>query len=386
MGVIASWLNDRYQTKEVNLIVEDTHAQLKTADELMNMYYPIKEYDDRNFLGLIVDKIRPIASVIGYNGKAPSSRQGRLRQAVSQLIKIGLDTHFDEEDQFRMEEALRYARLANSTLQDRVLPDGKLVTGTANSLADYIFQRPEDLVVGIHNMLRLFSWQIATTGMIDHTDPRTNIRTQLSWLDPDANYTNFPSPLTNTGSGHPLGSVIWTDVENADGIATMENALLEYYDTNGFFPDEIAMSLDLIVKLSRQQKVIDRAKGYNLFTNGTSVGLNVITNIMDNVLQTKVKISAYDLRYDLEDINGDSTTARFLPTNRIVMFKKGVGERALGTTIESKTGLYDAPKKGIYVNTVNDPLDDTHDIMKARATGLAIALNPKVLYSLQVAA
>lgn len=387
MGTIASWLNDRYQAKEVNLIVEDTHAQLKTTDELLAKYFPVKEYDDRNFLGLIVSKVEPIASVIGYNGKAPASRPNYLRQAVSQLIKLGITAEFDEETQFRMEEMVRYARLSNQSLQDRIMPDGQVKEGYNNSLANLIYQQPKNLVKGIHNLLRLFTWQIITTGAIDHTDLKTNIRTQLDWKDPDANYNHFPAALTNTGSGHPLGTVVWSDYENADGITTLENDILTYYNTNGYFPDEIVMSLELAMNLARQQAVIDRAKGYNLFRSTQSVGIGTVKEIIKLDMLTDVEISVYDQRYDLYEGNdGAVPHVRFLPTNRFCFLKKNMGERCLGTTIESKNGLYDKPKKGIFVETKADPLDETKDLIKAKATGLAICLNPKVLWSRQVMA
>ena len=134
MATIANWLNERNQTKIVDKIVEDTHADLITEDPVLNEYAPVKMYNDRNFLGMVVEKIRPIASVIGYGGKAPTTQAGSFKQVVQKFAKLGLDYVFDEELQFRMEEVQRYAAYQGISVQDRVLPDGSVIPGSGNQL------------------------------------------------------------------------------------------------------------------------------------------------------------------------------------------------------------------------------------------------------------
>lgn len=389
MGTVASWLNQSYQNKEVDLIVEETHGQIiKDKDDILTPYFPIKQYMDRNFLGLIVKKVQPIASVVGYNGKVPNTRANQFKQLISQLVKLGLQAEFDEETQFRMHELIQKAKYQNKSVSNMVLPNGQMVSGVDDRFVnDFIYSRPKDLVMGIHNLLRLFSWQIIQTGGINHTDLKTGIQTTLDWKDPAATYNNFPSALTATGSGQPIGTVVWTDYDNADGIATIENSMMDYYDLNGYFPDAITLSRRLSIDLGRQSKVINRAKGYNLFNSGSSVGLNIINQIISMEVGHEFKFIIDDKRYDLtEGIDGEDTTVRYHADNKFSFLTKNMGERALGTTIESKDKFDDEPKPGIHVSVKTDPLDETRDFIKAVATGLSLCLNPKVLYSRQVKA
>ena len=120
MGTVAQWLNQSYQNKEINTIAEERHGLIiSDATDILNPYFPIKQYMDRNFLGLLVKKVQPIASVVGYNGKVPNVRPGNFKQLVSQLVKIGLQAEFDEETQFRMHELLQKApQLGTEVSQD----------------------------------------------------------------------------------------------------------------------------------------------------------------------------------------------------------------------------------------------------------------------------
>jgi hypothetical protein len=386
MGSISEWFNNPVQVAETKMIVEDTHAMILEQDEILNEYFPIQEYDDRNFLGMVVEKVTPIASTTAYGGKSPATKWGRLKQVISQLSKIGLDFVFEEEDQWRIETAMRLARANGRMLQATVTADGMVIPGSSESLARYLFGKPEQLTIAVHNLLRLFAWQTITMGSIDYADPRTNIVTQLSWREDGVDYNHFPSALTATGAAADPATVVWTDYQNANGIHAIENGVIAFRETNGFSPDAVVMSELRLRDLMRQIKVVDLARQTLAYTstNGLSVSLPIINKVLEDRMCPPIVVN--DLRYDRENPDGTTSRVRFLDSKRFAFLTKNMGERALGSTIESKEGLYDEPKPGIFIEIKTDPTEPSRDWMKARATGLAICLNPKLLYSQQVAA
>jgi hypothetical protein len=383
MAVIANWLNEHIQKKTVDKIVEDTHADTVQEDPILNEYFPIEMYNDRNFLGMVIEKIRPIASVIGYNGKAPTTSAGDFRQVVQQFAKLGLQYSFTEEMQFRMEEVQRYAGLQGITVQDLRNPDGSVnKAGSGGKLADFIFGKPRDLTIGLQNVLDNFAWQIPQFGKIEYTDPRTNISLSVNYLDPGATYDFFPAPgqpcTFNNGSVIPNGTYVsWDDYENADGILDIELDCEAFRKVNGTYPKAIAMSKTAHRHLIRQKTTVEYAATFSTGVTAAKMSNVVLSRVLED--RGLPPLVIHDRLYDIEDNNGEFSKARFLSEDKYVMLSANLGNRAWGPCIEHKKSLYDSPKAGIYLNTYQDPLNSAHDIMEAKATALAIALNPKLL-------
>lgn len=387
MAVIATWLNEHLQKKTVDKIVEDTHADTIQEDPILNEYAPIEMYNDRNFLGMVIEKIRPIASVIGYNGKAPTTSAGGFRQVVQQFAKLGLQYSFTEEMQFQMEEAMRYASVQGITVQDIRNPDGTLNrAGQGGKLADFIFGKPKDLTIGLQNVLDNFTWQIPQFGKIEYTDPRTNISLSVNYLDPAATYDFFPAPgdpcTINSGNAIPGGTYVsWDDYDNADGILDIELDCEAFRKVNGTYPKAIVMSKTLHRHLIRQKTTVDYAATFSTGVTAAKMSNVVLSRVLED--RGLPPLVIHDRLYDIEDGDGGFTKARFLSEDRYCFLSTNSLSRNWGPTIESKGSLYDRPKAGIYLNTFQDPLNSAHDIMEAKATALAICLNPKTILSRQ---
>ncbi len=382
MAVIANWLNEHIQKKTVDKIVEDTHADTVQEDPILNEYFPIEMYNDRNFLGMVIEKIRPIASVIGYNGKAPTTSAGDFRQVVQQFAKLGLQYSFTEEMQFRMEEVQRYAGLQGITVQDLRNPDGTVNrAGSGGKLADFIFGKPKDLTIGLQNVLDNFAWQIPQFGKIEYTDPRTNISLSVNYLDPNATYNFFPAPgdapVVNGEAFDAGNRPSWDDYENADGILDIELDCEAFRKVNGTYPKAILMSKTLHRHLIRQKTTIDYAATFSTGVTAAKMSNVILSRVLED--RGLPPLVLHDRLYDMEDGDGNFSKARFVSEDRYVFLSSSMGNRAWGPCIENKKNLYDTPKAGIYLNTYQDPLNSAHDIMEAKATALAIALNPKLL-------
>lgn len=391
MAIIANWINDRVQSKIVDRIVEDTHTDLLAEDNVLKSYFPQKTYNDRNFMGMVVEKVRPEAATIGYDGKAPTTTAGSFKQVVEKFAKLGLDYCFTEELQFRMEEVQRMAAIQNIGVQDRVIiKDNKEVTipGTGSQLADFIFGKAEDLTFGIQTNIDNMAWSILQSGKILRTDSRTNATISVDYRDGSATYDFFPAagvPLTVDGSAYTPTTRTrypWDDYTNADGILDIEEDCEGYRRVNGFYPKSIAMSKTAFRHLVRQASTINYASTFSTGVTAARMSYTILNRVLED--RGLPPIEYVDRLYDREDVNGNITKVRYLAENRYVFLAPNMGERAVGTTIESKNGLYDRPKAGIWLKTVQDPLNPVQDIMQARATALAMAINPKLLLSRQV--
>lgn len=387
MGNIASWFNELAQTKQVNLIVEDTMSLLKQRSGFLDPYFPIQEYDDRNFLEYIVEEIIPLASVISFGAKIPVTQHGKIRKITSQMVKIALSYVYDENRQWALYEAMKLARMQSGALgnvYDMALPNGEVIKGVNNTLGDFLFSKPESLVRSVMDTLLLFSWQCGQFAQVDFVDPRSNTRTILDWKDPDATYNHFPTALSNTSNADAKTN-IWTDYEFANGVYLLEDALETYRETNGFYPDAIAMSPVARKHLMRQKKVVELARQAYAYSDTAQVDIDptILNKIMDRRELPPIVVN--DERYRIEDsTTGETTVGRFLNSNRYVFLKEGMGERAIGVTIESKEGLYDDPKTGVYVRTFEESKSPVVDRSEAIATALPILKNPKLAYSQQV--
>ena len=382
MGFVADWFNDLQQNREADIIVDDTLAYLRKREGVLDPYMPMKEYDSRDFLAYVTDKVVTLASVVSYGAEIPKTQTGKLRKITSELVKIALSYAYDEETQWRMMEAMERAGDKGVYVQDMKMPDGTTLKGSNDSLSTYLFGKIEDLSKSVVDTLNVMAWQCIQHGKVSFTDYRTNTVTEIDWKDSEANYNHFPSALTNTGNTGKPASRQWTDYENANGIQTLYDAVDTFIDTNGFVPTETIMSRraknNLLQQKSTKEAARARVGGQNL-SEVAPEQLNDILRIRDIP-----PITVYDEQYQIEDSDGEVSKGRFHAENRFSFMTQNMGERAVGVTLESKSSLNDNPKKGIYLRTYEKQKQPILDVSEAIATALPVVVNPKYLYSQQV--
>ena len=102
MAYIANWLNEQLQSRQADLVVDDTLADLRKRSKLLDGYVPLKTYDGRKFLSYVIKEINTIASVIAYGGEVPATSQGTFRKITAEMLKSGLSYIYDEETQWAM--------------------------------------------------------------------------------------------------------------------------------------------------------------------------------------------------------------------------------------------------------------------------------------------
>lgn len=384
MGIIASWLNDRVQAKEVDLIVEDTLQLLKQRDGLLEPFFPLKTYNTRDFMGYVVEKIRTLASVVAVGAKIPAKKHGNLRELSTQLVKIGDRFEYDEKLQWEMHTMQELARARGTAVQDMYTTDGDVLPGVNQTLVDYIYGKPQDLVTSIIDTLSFMTWQVATVGEIDYSDNRTGTRTTLSWRDPDADYDHFPAALSAnpSGAGTDPGTVVWTNYDWADGIRRLQDDAETFHETGGCDPDVTVMSKIDRKHLMRQKAVIEKASS---ITSTPMDASRMSPKILNSICEAYEipPIVVYDEQYQIQDASGNVTKGRFMPVGRFCFLKEDMGERAMGITMESMQGGDGIPKGGIFMRTFEERKSPVLDVTEAIATALPICLNPKKLFSRQ---
>ena len=383
MAFVASYLDEHLNAKQVDLIVDETLAYLRTRSTVLTDAAPVREYSDRQFLGLLVNELNPVASIVGYGQELPTVSFGTFDKITAEMCKIGISRLYDEKTQWKMYEAMRLANLQGITIQDQLLP-----AGANNDLASFLFGSISKLVSSVMDRFDSLSWDALTFGEIDITDPRTNIPVQIDYKDNAAPWTplHFPPALTAVGSAVSTDNV-WRDIANANGIQNMYNATDVYIDTNGYPVDYYVMSRKLRNLLMQQEFTKDAATS----VRGTSVGA-VSIDMLNMVLESRTipKVVIVDDRYQLEDENKNIVNTRFLNEDYFVGIKKDMGTRAIGPTMESSpvtvgdSSTLPQPRTGIYVTTYEKNKNALLDVTFAVMTGLPIFLNSKLFYSRKV--
>ncbi len=391
MGAVVSYLSGGTQNKMVDKIVDATNTQLLKREKILDTYYPLKHYDDRNFLGYVSKKIRQIANVVPYGTPIPRSRQGTLQKVTTQLIKIGRKLTYDEETQWQMAEMIKYARLQTAgrsdgiavEVHDRKLPDGRVVKGSSSTLAKYIFGTIKDLTLACFDTLNVMTWQVVQTGLVNHTDFITNTITTIDWKEAGATYNHFPAALTATGAGPDTRDNIWTDYSFADGIGALARDLDTYFTTTGHTFDMIIMGRSLRNHLLQQESTKSAARTHTTSPHVGTVSPDMLNTLLG--LRELPPIMTFDELYDIELADGTITKARFFNEDRYAFMMKEMGERACGVTMESKLGdLMATPKTGVTVRNYEDK-ENLVDISEATLVALPIVLDPRLLFSRKAA-
>lgn len=387
MSYIATWLNDAHQNKMADLVVEDTLEDLKRRDTtVLDPYVPLKTYSSRKFLAYVMEQINTIASVIAYGAEPPVTQHGSFRKITAELMKSSLSYVWDEEHQWHMKEAMEEAAAKGIMVQKSKDAQGNVVASNAD-LASFIFGTVQKLAVAQVELLNHLTWQSLQFAEIDRVDPRTGVKTTISYKNPygDAatglyasGHINFPDALVGTGGSTINPTHEWGQAQTADGLQNLYDFVDRYVDLNGFSPDYIYMSRKLLNKLMVQKSTKDSASGLTV----TQVG-QVSPSMMGALLEARglPPIKTFDEKFRNELADKTLQNVRFLADDRFVAVKENMGERAMGPTLES------GGKEGIHVVTYEAPhKSPPTDISVSTATILPVFASDKLLGSWKVAA
>ncbi|MCC5616372.1 hypothetical protein LC605_15095 [Nostoc sp. CHAB 5836] len=311
--------------KEARLKLEGKQPDSKLLDQYIipDEYAPMEMTDDFRVLEYMIERNMAIASIIATGQEIPQTRAGRLTKLEgSSFGKIAISYIYNEEDQIRMMELMQMQSMP------RYFVD--LLIGTVDSL--------QPRVVKTANVL---TWQVWTTGLCDFTDPRSGARFRLQY---NTEPTLFPAPLT----GNAIGTAVWTDYTNANGIDNMQSHARAFYDINGYYPDETVMSQDLLDNLLRQQSTRNYALGLGIINNipgavQAMISQTIVDKITSELKIPKIRVS--DAQYEIEIAPGQNIRGRYFPNDTYTFLTKGMSKRLFGPTLEAKG------KPGIFVKT-----------------------------------
>ena len=364
MAYIATWLNEELQSRQADMVVDETLWELQQRSKWLDQYVETKMYDNRNFLAYITKQINTMASVVAPNGAIPSTRKGQFRKITAESFKVGLRHEYDEEDQWDLRDAIALAEARGITVQNLVGADGKVIDGSNNSLAALLFGNLSGLVRSVGELLEYMTWQVIQFGAINYSDPRTGMTVDLDWKD---------SSLTTAGDHFPSAtvSIPWTagNRATANGIQDLYDDINLYYDTNGTAPDAIVMSRKLWQELLQQKSTKEAASSLFL-DGGTALQGVVAPERLQAVLETRgiPKVQTFDERTEMDVTPGTSGgNIRFLNADRYCFIKKGMVIKAMGGVIENDG------KSGIYQRTYQDPLVATKDVSEVISRILAVS-------------
>jgi hypothetical protein len=386
MAYITDFTNEYKTAKVIDAIVDETLTNLLTRSEVLNKIAPVREYEDWNFLGLLTNNVRPVASVVGIGQEFPTTSSGSFEKVTAEMCKIALSIHYDEEKQVKMREAMHLAYLNNTQIQHEYDDyTGTIVQrGVRNDLAKLIFGCIAALVQGVMDRLDSMTWEMLQTGALTIVDNRTLINKTIDFKKAGASYNHFPAALTATGN--PTKKLNkWTDYANADGLANLYDGLDTYVDTNGFPPDGIIMGRKAYNDLLQQATTKDAARS---LAGYASIG-TVSPGMLNNVLEARGLPNIYlvDDRYQIEQEDKTIVNARFVADNRFLFFKNDMSQRAVAPTLESdRKTVEDGGHEfnvtpGLYVETYEKSKQPILDVSFAVIRGLPLTLNPKLFYS-----
>jgi len=387
MSHVATFFNERFISKQVMAMVDETEQNLIKRSKLIDPYFPTQMFDSRDFVGLLTKRVAPAASIVAYGAEIPLVNFGGIERMAATLFKLGTSRLYDEETQWKMIEAQNMAIAKGIRVQRVYNPDGTVTPGADADLARALFGVVEDLLKGITDRMDHMKWQVASTGAIDMKDPKTGALVQLDFKKEGVNYNHFPAPLTQTGNTVTPTLNKWTDHENARGLENLSDAVETYYDTNGYAPDKIVMSRKCWRDFLHQKSTRDAAR--QLTT--TELGL-VSADMGKKLLEARdiPEVVTFEEKYQEQLPDGSIVDVNFLNNNRIVFLKNNMGISAIGPTIESVKEVVGGgdtkiePKSGIYVSTYEENKHPVHDVSMATATFVPIVMNPKQLFSWQV--
>ena len=334
---VESWLKEQRQARTADLVVDNTLRQLKERSRTLDKYVPMKTKEGRDWLAYITEQIDPIASLVAVGQEYPSTKKGKFSQVATKLFKAALRHEWSEDIQWKLKEVKEFAQARGITVQNISVGEGKIQVGQDNSLAELIFGTINSLIRGHVNLLDYLAWQVLQTGAMQYSDTRTGLNINLDWKPAiTSTYNHFPPALT--------GNRVWTQFETANGIQDLVDMNYIYKFDNGFSPDEIAMSEQLLNMLIRQKSTREAVVS-SLLIGGTTMTGTVSIDQLNEVLRRRFlpPIITVDDYFSLDTVNdGVNHPVRFLDPTKVVFLKKGMAERVLGGTLENngRAGIY----------------------------------------------
>lgn len=346
---VETWLSQQRQARTADYIVDNTLRQLKERSRVLDKYVSMKTKDGRDWLAYITEQIDPIASLVSTGAQYPSTKRGKFSQIQTKLFKAALQHEWTEDIQWRMRDVMEFAKSKGITVQNISVGEGKISSGQDNSLAELIFGTLAALVRGHVNLLDYLAWQVLQTGAMQYSDSRTGLDINLDWKPAlKSTYNHFPAALTGTRR--------WTEWETANPIQDLFDMNYAYKYDNGFGPDELCMSEQLLNQILRCQST--REAVVSSLTIGSTMTGTVSMDQLNEVLRRRMlpTITTVDDHFQLDTENtGSDVPTRFLDPTKVVFLKKGMAERVLGGTLENngKSGIY----QRTYQKSAEPPLD-----------------------------
>jgi len=381
MGQIASWLSEQQQAAEANIMVDDTLHYLNQRKRALDAFLPPRMYDTRDFLAYVVDKVSPVASLVAYGAELPTTQVGKFNKITGDLFKAGLSFDYPEERQWQMREALEKASAKGLTVQSQVLPNGAVIPGANSTLADYLFGTIADMARALTDLNYLIAAQAVQFGFVNYEDTRTSVRLPLDYRDADATYgyapngkfAHFPPDLTATPQA-------WNQYVTADGLQNLENDVEVFRDTNGYMPTAILMSHKLRLHLRNQEST---KRSFSSISNSAASvvvsNVGVVSNLMLDRLFEDMGLPPIIICDEMYNLPNGGGKMRFFNPDRYVFLTQGMGEQAMGPTLENEG----AP--GPFVVTREVTKFPPRDATQGVATMLPVIPNPKLLFARRAA-
>lgn len=397
MGYIAQYLNEKLQAKEAELLIDETMARVKQRTGIIYQLLPIKTYQDDEFLMFVTETLAPAASIVAAGADIPTASYGYFRKIVGELCKFGKAFAFDEVLQKQMRKAMEEASYkSNGIVQNMVQPDGSVMKGSNDTLVNYLYGTITKLVEGHINRMTMLGWQALQYGAIDFQDPTTRSHLKIDYKRPGATYNHFPNALVQTGDTADKSLNKWSDYQYADGLTRLFNDVLEYNETNGYFPDAIYMDWRLVNHLMQQKSTKEAARSMMASPQVGSVSVDMLNGILAARQLPPIVSKGMSEVYQEETFDSTPTNTsdnnirnvRFVDENRYIFGKSNMGELAFGETEEAKLSnrLNEGGKNlggnsSIYVCVKSDPKSPLLDYTQSVSLGLPVIPNPKLLYS-----
>lgn len=394
MGAIASFFTDKLQAKVAETLIDDTIARLRQRTGLLDRFMPITTYEDDEFLMYVTERLTPVASFIAPGAEPPVAAHGTFRRMIGELAKVGLSYQFDEITQKQMQKAMEEAVYKNASVMTMTMTDGTVMRGTNDMLVKYLYGHVEGLVQAHADRLTSMAWEVVQTGQLNITDQRTRAKVVIDYRRPGATYNHFPAALVNTGNTVDRKTNVWTDYENADGIGLLEESQRIYVNSNGYKPDAIVMSNELMRHLMRQKTTIERARQSMGLAQVGSVGVAMLKEIMlQNNLPPIIEFDElYQEEYAAEQSNTGTSdpyvkNARFLNNDRFVFLKENLGQQCLGQPLEQKVvkdGVVSGLGSSVMIRVYEKTTIPILDVMQSISMMLPVVPQPRNLFSQKV--
>ncbi len=383
MAAITSWIQEELQHREAMMTVDDSFIEALREEGVLEMYMPKKPYDSFDFIDYIVEKIIPTAYVVAYDGDLPTEDFGRIQKITGEVFKIGLQHQFDEKTQIKLVKAIKLAQKQNIAVQNIASSWGETIQGSDNALANYIFGTVSSVTQGLVRRLKAISWQAVQYGVVDYTDPMTKAKLQLDYRDPNATYgyapqgklAHFPTALS--------GFDKWDEYGTANGLRDIRNWSRQFQADTGRPPEALVLSEDGWEHLKLQESTRKAFAAIYNTTAGTAVdNIGIVGDEMLGVLARRLRLPMIHLveeeYFERDQASKERKRVRYAAENRLTFLCKGMGEMAIGPTVENDMGM------GPHVVAREVSYSPPRDVIQGVMTGLPVIPNPKLLFSVEI--